>query len=175
MKERLRRTRKWPIYTKPLRGGGQIRDICPAHQKSLTKVKLCLRLKLQSGYSHQYANSSEVSAECWLPIDRYADLHSADISIEMCRSTYRPTYRSSVGRDIGRYVGRHVDRHISIDTSAERRSIYRPTYRSRGAQTTDGPYTLEIILYITAFHFFSSQEKLECCNDIIGRVQCIID
>ena len=125
---------------------GLIRDICAAHQKPLTKVKLCLRLKLQS------------------PVRNVGSL-----SIDM--STYnRPMYRSRcvgqhidrhIDRDIGRYVGWHVDRHISSDTSAESRSTYRPTlgrcstyrptYRSRGAQTTHDPNWKDFSLWAHNF------------------------
>ena len=38
-------------------------------------------------------------------IGRHIDRHSADISTEICRSTYRPIYRQSVGR----YVDRHLN------------------------------------------------------------------
>ena len=94
------------------------------------------------------ASSSEVSAECWWPIDGHVGRQSDNHS----QSTYRPTYRSSVGRHIDRcstdmsvdmstdasqltyrptldrYIGRHMDRYstdMATDTLVESRSTYR--------------------------------------------------
>ena len=139
-------------------------DICAAQQKSLTKVKLCLRLKLQSTvlckqvavtYRRNVGSLSiDMSADCrTTTLSRHIDRHigqvsaeiSADISVDMLvnmsTDTSRPIYQPSVGRHIDQHIGQaSVDK--STDTRPICRSICRPIYQSRGAQNTHGPINL---------------------------------
>ena len=132
-------------------------DICAAQQKSLTKVKLCLRLKLQSPvlctqvavrYRRNVGSLSiDMSADCrTTTLSRRIDRHigrvsadiSVDISVNMSTDTSRPISRPSVGRHIDRQIGRaSVD--MSTDTRPICRSMCRPIYRSRGVQNTHSP------------------------------------
>ena len=136
-------------------------DICTAQQKSLTKVKLCLRLKLQSPVL-----CTQVAVSCRrnvgslsmdMPVDcrtttlgRHIDRHigrvsagisadiSVDMSVNMSTNTSRPICRPSVGRHIDWHISRaSVD--MSTDTRPICRSICRPIYRLRGAQNIQGP------------------------------------
>ena len=115
-------------------------DICAAQQKSLTKVKLCLQLKLQSPvlctqgavrYRRNVGSLSiDMSADCRTTtlgrhIDRRigrvsaeisADI-SVDMSVNMSTDTSRPIYRPSVGRHIDRHIGR-----ASVDMSTDTRT-----------------------------------------------------
>ena len=82
--------------------GGQVRDICAAYQKSLTKVKSCLRLKLQS------------------PVCKLQQWGICRMSVAY-RSTCRPT--------LAWYIDQDVLVKISTEISADNTS--RLTHRPR--------------------------------------------
>ena len=122
-----------------------------------------LHFVCDTSYSHQYASSSEVLAECQQPIVRHvgqrSDNHSwstyqpmhrwivsrhidrclTDILVNMSTDTSRSTYRPSVDRYVGRLIGQH-SADMSTDTLVECQSICRPIYRLRGAHNTHVPW-----------------------------------
>ena len=102
----------------------------------ISALQKLLTYKLNDVYSHQYASSSEVSAECRQPINRHVGRQSDNHSW----STYRPTH-----------LGRHIDRHsadMSTDMSVE--GCTKDTWSPKIAVTW---ILARVFTYLPSFYF----------------------